>query len=283
MAATVVAPVTEGPKRIVSLSTLSSQMLNQLGLGNRVVGRTGDDATTLPNHLNGGPAEQVGTMAAPDVSAIERLKPDLVAGVVGPGTDDAFIFAKSQGIAFVAIRTDGLADIARAWQTLGVAVGQPEAGQSRSADFIAACDAAVVHTPPDPGPEVVIVHQHTPLLVAGPGGYGHDLITGNGAVNAGQGAGVPLAHWPDALLFAAAPATVLDFSPQRHDPQAKQAFAARFAELEAVRAGRFFAAPRAVFAPDLDAAADVAWVNQALYGTLARQDNAPVQPAGEPR
>lgn len=265
-----------GPRRIVSLSPLTTRMLVDLGAGDRIVGRADHDTVPLPAPGPGqGPPVRVGDPTAPSLAAVRAAAPDLVVGLGGPAADAVFLAAKSEGLAFVALRADGLADVPQSWARIGLALGAPEAGRARGDAFIAQVEAAVVHPPAEPPLPAVVVHQHTPLLVAGPGSYGHDLLAVNGAENVAQAAPAMLAHWPDALLMAANPSVILDFSPQRDDPAAVAALRARFSALPALAAGRLHAAPRAVIAADLDAPADVAWVNRALF--------APPGPAAAPQ
>ena len=225
------------PRRIVSLSPGTTEMLFALGLGRFVVGDT--VYCDYPP-----PARMVAKIGDVNTSyeRVLALKPDLiVADGVANGRAVARLTQLHQPV--LAVRPTSLASVEESLRQIGqrtgtarqaaFVIGQME-HKIRQAELLAAMDKR-------PRPRVLIVVQTRPLWTAGAGTFMDDLVRRAGGVNIGtavRGYGTfseetVLAHPPDVVLGDAGTAAAF-----RADPL--------LSHLAAVRQGRFASLP-----PDL--------------------------------
>lgn len=222
------------PRRIVSLSPATTEMLFALGLGRSVVGDTvycdyPPAARAIP---------KVGDVNT-NYEKVLALRPDLiVADAVANSRAVARLTQLHQPV--LAVRPTSLPAVETSLRQIGARTGttrQAEAvatemeGKARQAARIAQSDKR-------PRPRVLLVVQTSPLWTAGAGTFLDDLVTRAGGVNVGaavRGYGtfskeLVLAHPPDVVLGDAAVQAAF-----RADPL--------LGRLAAVRTGRFYALP----------------------------------------
>lgn len=207
-AAAPAAPFARTPARIVSLAPSLTSMLFRLGLGPQVVGVTRfcDDppaATALP---------KIGGFADPNLEAILALKPDLVVAVESPPSAQVLARAAALGVATLAVRQDSLETTFEAAIRLGEATGKA----AFAAAFVAEAKAALPGLAPMAnglrGRRAVFVYGRAPLVVAGPGSYGDEVLALFGAINVARGALHPWPKYTAEELVRAAPEIILDAS-----------------------------------------------------------------------
>ncbi|MBV9852597.1 MAG: ABC transporter substrate-binding protein [Armatimonadetes bacterium] len=216
------------PRRIVSLTPATTEMLFALGLGGRVVG----DTVYCDYPPAARRVAKIGDVRV-NYERVVALRPDLIVGDV-VATSAPVARLTQLRLPVFAVRPDTLDGVERSLRLLGqvtgathpanVVVARMEA-QRRQARALAARDPR--------RPRVLLVIGTNPLFVAGRGTFLDSLITEAGGVNAatitGYGAlsrETVLAHPPDVILAAPGDQAAL-----RADPALRR--------LPAVRAGRF--------------------------------------------
>jgi len=222
------------PRRIVSLSPGTTEMLFALGLGRFVVG----DTVYCDYPAAARTVAKIGDVNT-SYEKVLALRPDLiVADAVA--NSRAITRLKQLRQPVFAVRPASLAGVESSLRQLGARTGT----EAQAAWVIAGMEskahlaARLASLDPRPRPRVLIVVQITPLWTAGAGTFLDDLVTRAGGINVGRS--VPgygafskerlLAQPPDVILGDASVQAVF-----RADPL--------FRRLPAVRQGRFYALP----------------------------------------
>ncbi len=222
------------PRRIVSLSPATTEMLFALGLGRSVVGDTvycdyPPAAKAIP---------KVGDVNT-NYEKVLALRPDLiVADAVANGRAVARLTQLHQPV--LAVSPTSLPAVEASLRQIGARTGTARQAESVVAGMEGKARLAARSAASDkrPRPRVLIVVQASPLWTAGAGTFMDDLVTRAGGVNVGaavRGYGTfskeqVLAHPPDVVLGDTAVQAAF-----RADPL--------LSRLPAVRAGRFYALP----------------------------------------
>ena len=186
------ARVHEGSARIVSLLPSATDVLLQLGAGDRVVARTDYDTAAVLRAI-----PSLGRTLAPSAESILRLDPDLI--ILSAFTSESYALAKivgRYGAQVLVPEVRSVADIRRLIDTLGVLVNQRVAARALN-DTIAARLQALAAKPSARPPTVAYLVWHAPPMVAGPGTYIDELIRIAGGSNIGSDLGSP---WPQVSL-----------------------------------------------------------------------------------
>lgn len=220
------------PKRIVSLSPGTTEMLFALGLGKRVVG----DTTYCDYPPAAKAIAKVGDVNTSDEKVL-ALHPDLV---VADGVANARAVARLTRLHLpvLAVTPTSLAGVEDSLRQIGARTGMGARanvviGQMEHKLRLAAQIAAADHRP---RPRVLVVVQTAPLWTAGRGTFMDDLVTRAGGVNVGSaisGYGTfskeqLIIHPPDVILGDAGTQAAFQANPLLR-------------RLPAVRAGRIFA------------------------------------------
>lgn len=168
------------PRRIVSLSPATTELLFDLGAGAHVVGRTRwchdpPAARAIPS---------VGDGFAPNVEAVVARQPDLVVFYHTPANAEAIAQIEALGIATVSLRTDRIADFVRAARLLGSLLAQAARADSligalaRQLDSLRAAMPAVSAVP-----AVAIIAWDNPPIVIGAASFLGEIVALAGARN----------------------------------------------------------------------------------------------------
>jgi iron complex transport system substrate-binding protein len=158
-------------RRIVSLIPTTTEILLSAGLGDRVVGRTAwcdwpPNAAAIPS---------VGGGLPPNGEAVAARRPDLVLLYRASVNDEAAAQLETLGIPVLELRTDRVADVARAARLLGPLTGAPAALDETARAFERAIEAA--STPPGgAGPEVLLLAWPDPVIALGTGAFMSELL-----------------------------------------------------------------------------------------------------------
>lgn len=222
------------PRRIVSLSPGTTEMLFALGLGRSVVG----DTVYCDYPAAARAIPKVGDVNT-NYERVLALRPDLiVADAVANSRAVARLTQLHQPV--LAVSPTSLSAVETSLRQIGARTGttrQAEAviaGMERKARLA----TQIAQSDKRPRPRVLIVVQAQPVWTAGAGTFMDDLVTRAGGINLGaavRGYGtfskeLVLAHPPDIILGDANVASTF-----RADPL--------LGRLSAVRAGRFYALP----------------------------------------
>ena len=166
------------PRRIVSLSPATTELLFALGLGDRVVGRT--RWCDYPPRV--AQVASVGDGLNPNVEAVAARKPDLVVMYASGANTPAVERLAQLRIPAVNLRMDRLDDVARSARLLGRLTGDSVRIDSLARAFQASLDSlrAVPHGATR---RVAMVVWDNPPIVIGAGSYLTEFVTLAGGEN----------------------------------------------------------------------------------------------------
>lgn len=238
-------PPGDAPSRIVSLAPSITDLLFDLGVGNRVVGVT--DWCVLPP----GCAERsrIGGHVDPNLEAVVALQPDLV--VVEAANVEVVAGLRALGIPICVVEHRQVKGILDSVTLAGEACGVPERAADLRARLGARLAAVVARRPDGPRPRAMIVvgrdvtaGRLSDLYLAGDGTFLGEMLTLAGGENVVTGDGVSYPMISLEGLFSLAPEVVVDLAPEcADDPRQRAALAAawrRHTEVPAVRDDRVY-------------------------------------------
>lgn len=221
------------PRRIVSLSPATTELLFALGAGDRLVGRTRwdlypDSARLVPD---------LGDGIRPNLELLLAARPDLVVLYASADNRGAARALAASGIPAVALRMDRIADFERVTTVLGRLVGA-ESRAHTVMDSVRGTLARVRQaTSALPRPTVFLFAWGAPLITIGSGSFLSELVAIAGGRNVFDDLAAPspqisfeelLRRNPDVVLAGPVTASELARAP-------------RWQSLAAVRAGRILA------------------------------------------
>lgn len=169
------------PRRIVSLSPASTEIVFALGLGGRLVGRT----TWCDYPAAARAVPDVGNGIGPNVEAVAATHPDLVLLYASEANRQALARFEELRIPVAVLRLDRVLDVRRAAQAIATLAGRPSAGDSLVAVFdstLAAVRQAVALAERRP-PRVYVDVEATPPITVGSGSYLTEILAEAGARN----------------------------------------------------------------------------------------------------
>jgi len=179
------------PKRIVSTAPSNTEIVLQLGCGDRLVGVT--RYYGYPERVRD--ITRVGGYYDPSVETIMALKPDLV--LVARGiSQEIFDMMRDLGLPVFALDTQDLQDLYRDVATVGRLLGEEPAAAALVQQVKAGIAAVTSKTrglDESARPRVFWIMQEEPLLTAGPGNMITTLIGLAGGRNVAANAAKP---WP---------------------------------------------------------------------------------------
>lgn len=203
------APVRLGapPRRIVSLNPTTTELLFAIGVGPRLVGRSGAcDYPPAAAHV-----PDLGEGFPPVVEAVAGARPDLVVLYHSAGNAPAAERLRTLGIPVLRLRTDRLADVARSARLLGRAVNARRAGDSVAAALeaeLAAEHAAAARGQAERVP-VLLLAWDQPAIALGAGSFASELVELAGARNVFADLAAPSAPVSLEAIAARSPAVIV--------------------------------------------------------------------------
>ena len=167
------------PRRIVSLSPATTELLFALGAGDRVVGRTRydfwpDSARLVPS---------VGAGMQPNLEAVLARQPDLVVMYASGSDRGAADRLTTAGVATAAFRMDRIADFARVTILLGRLIGDTLRARTVVDSVTGTLDRVRHATQSLPRPSVFLHAWEKPLMTLGGGSFVSELVTVAGGRN----------------------------------------------------------------------------------------------------
>jgi iron complex transport system substrate-binding protein len=221
------------PQRVVSLAPNVTELLFALNLGERVVGVT--RYCDWPPEAKGRPV--IGGFIDPDIEAILAQRPELVIGMTSPGNEALPQALKRAGLPHLFLRMDTLDQTVEATRALGRLLHI-----APRADALAAQIAqGLVPAPAGADrPSALFVLGHDPIVVAGPGSFGHELLILAGATNAAAHLHSPYPTLDAEAVVALAPTLIIDttMTPEQGAPPVSRW--AKWGAIPAVKAGRVY-------------------------------------------
>jgi iron complex transport system substrate-binding protein len=221
----------------VSLSPASTEAV--YALGRRLVGRS--RYCDHPPEVRSVPS--VGGFADPSFEAILGLGPDLVVGVRSPGLGpDLEERLRARKIETSFPPTDRMTEIDAMLIALGERIDRGERARE-IVDAIAAHRRRIAAAlAGKPRPRALLVFGLRPIVVAGIGGFPHEMLTLAGADNVVTTAGARYPTLGIERLLALDPDVIVDATGvAKHDTESVEATLPGWAELRAIQNGRLVA------------------------------------------
>ena len=173
--------IQELPVRIVSLAPSNTEILFELGLGDRVVGVT-DFCDYPPEALA---KEKVGGPWTPDAEKIVALQPDLVlAADINPM--DVILTLEGLGLTVFGIESTDLDDLLGDINTVGQITDKEAEAAALTDEMQSRIEAVTDETEglsPEERPRTFHICYHDPIWTCGQGTFIHDLVEKAGGEN----------------------------------------------------------------------------------------------------
>ena len=218
------------PKRIVSLAPNITETLFALGVGDRVVAVT--NFCDYPPEVESLPS--IGSFSNPDFETILAKKPDLVLGITSGGDESVADKLEGAGVPYAFLRTYTVQDTLEMFEAVGDLVGRPDAGRQLAArieqnfeDIRREYSDAAVPT--------LLVYGHDPLVAAGPGTFGHQLLEMAGGKNVVGDSDKKFPRLDLEKVLALQPERIIDTS--MRPEQAEGSYWDQHTSLQAVQSG----------------------------------------------
>jgi iron complex transport system substrate-binding protein len=200
------APPAGTPRRVVSLAPSITEIVYALGAGDRLVGVCAQcnfpaAAARLP---------RVGGYLVPSVEMVLGSRPDLVVVVPSPGNREPVRALERAGVRILVVQDRTLADLWASVRQIAGALDLDGAGESLVADVGRRLEAVRARVAGRPARRVLVVVDHSPLVVVGGGTLQDELVVLAGGVNVAHDAG---AVWPTITLetvVESAPEVIVD-------------------------------------------------------------------------
>ena len=230
------APITPKPgppERIVSLAPNVTEILFEIGAGDRVVGVTRfcdhpAEAAALP---------KVGGFVDPSFEAVLAQRPDLVIGIRDEGIRRFLERLEQVGVGILPLEMGSLGEIRAGIRAIAKTVDRAAQGD----ELVDAMDRGLAtvssRVAQAPRRRVLMVYGHRPLVVAGGGTFPDALITRAGGSNVAAASRVTYPTWSMEQVVHARPDVIVDCSMIRGAAQNEHAFEG-WEAIPAVRDGR---------------------------------------------
>lgn len=194
------------PRRIVSCSPGSTEMLFALGLGHRVVGVT--NWCDYPAEAR--EKAKIGDILPLNMERIAALRPDLVVAEELNGRE-AIATLSNLGLTVLALKPDSFADILGAIELLGRATGSGTPAQNLAARLREAMDRAGRRgaATREKGLKVFILLRGVQYWTAGPGSFLDEAVVLAGGINIAHDLGAPWSPMDPELILRRDPDVIL--------------------------------------------------------------------------
>jgi len=167
------------PKRIVSLSPATTEILFTLGAGSRLVGRS--DYDTFPDSARLVPS--LGMAIPPNVEAVLGARPDLVVLHASGSNRAAARRLRAAGVNTVSLEINRISDFRRAVTLLGAIVGDSARAKTVTDSVDRTLERVRSATASLPRPTVFWHIWDAPLITIGAGSFMNELVEIAGARN----------------------------------------------------------------------------------------------------
>lgn len=193
-------------ERVITIAPSLTETIVALGAGDRLVGVSRFDEQPEVAKVT-----RVGGFSDPSLETIIALKPDLVVVQKGPGNQKPVETLASLGIPVLALPLTTVEDTFDAMKDLGHVLGLDEKAlalvnvlQHTRSEIRARGKARAKH------PTVLLVYGFSPLVVAGPGSFAHELLEDCGALNAAASATTAYPTYSLEKVVQLAPDIIID-------------------------------------------------------------------------
>lgn len=191
-------------KRVVTLAPSLTETVLALGAADALVGVSRFDefpeVASLP---------KAGGFNDVSIETIVALKPDVVVVQKAPGNQKSVETLARLGIPVLALPLTSVADVSVAMTELGRVLGKNAEAKAMVAALAQARTLARQGRPKTPK-RVMLVYGFSPLVVAGPGSFAHELLEDCGAVNVAEKAPTAYPMYSLERAVALTPQVVID-------------------------------------------------------------------------
>jgi len=171
------------PRRIISTMPSNTEILFELGLGDRIVGVT--SRCDFPKAAS--KKRKIGDINL-NIEEIISLNPDLIV-MLGSAQKYQIEKMRSHSLPVFVIDPRNIGQLLGSIELLGKITGRSKKAEELTADMKKRIKAATVARKAVPAPKVLVVLWANPLTTAGKGTFIDDIVTRAGAVNIGAGSG----------------------------------------------------------------------------------------------
>jgi iron complex transport system substrate-binding protein len=230
------------PQRIISLAPSITETLFAVGAGDKVVGVTNycnypEDAKQLP---------KVGDSAVIDFEKVVSLKPDLVIATYDWSPREAVEKIESLGLRTLIVHTKNFTDMLDSIVAIGEAVGSEKEASALSSRLRSGWGEIQPTVTPASGPHVLLLYGVNPLVAAGKGSLGDELIRQAGGANVFGDSDKAYVTTDYEKVIALGPDVIVQVAMGSETNEEALENWARWTSIPAVREGRVF-----VLDPDL--------------------------------
>ena len=215
-AATLQKPEYLGPRppkqvrRVVTLAPSLSEIVIALGAADRLVGVSRFDDFPEVKSL-----PRVGGYIDPSIEAVLALKPDLVIVEPSPGNKVPVEKLAQLGTPVLAVPLQNVEQTLESMREVGRALGREAQGEALVKSIQTTRERIRSAASGKSKPRVLLVYEWSPLVVAGVGSFGDELLKDAGAINAAPHGESSYPVLPIEAAVGAAPEVIIDSS---HDP-----------------------------------------------------------------
>jgi len=169
------------PKRIISLTPATTEILFALGLGDEIIAVS--SYCTWP--LGAKKKEKVGSFSSPNIEKIITLKPDLV---FVTGMEQAHLMAilSSLNIKYISVDPKNIDELVDSIKEIGAVTGktdQAAAVNKNIKDALTKIGKSVSRTRPSQRPKIYMEIWYDPIMSPGKGSFVDDMIRQAGGIN----------------------------------------------------------------------------------------------------
>lgn len=203
------------PQRIVSLAPNITEILFELDAGKRVVAVTRYD--DFPPEVKSLP--KIGGIIDVDLEAVLTQQPDLVVGTNAGTNDELIAKLKKSDIPYLFVQMNTLKEIYAGIQKFGDAIGRGDRASEVRTEMKSKIDAISHSTRENSArqnsrhaqrPSVLMVFGHDPLVAAGPGSFGHEMLELAGGQNVLEDAKSPYPNVDIEKILSLNPDRIID-------------------------------------------------------------------------
>lgn len=196
------------PDRIVSLSPNVTEILFELGAGNRVVA-----VTRFCDHPNSARAlPKIGGFIDPSFEAIVGQRPSLVIGINNTSAETIAARLSNVGIPARLFPMETLSDTRAAIASIAALIGSTERGRQMISELDTGLTEVADRIQKRPRRRVVVLLGYRPMVVAGPHTFIDELVSLAGGINVARGAQVAYPMWSPEAVAASLPDVIVDTS-----------------------------------------------------------------------
>ena len=194
--------------RIVVMAPAAAEVLEILGMTDRVVGR--GDYVVWPPAMQKLP--KVGAYHAPSVETVLSLGTTLLLTTSSQAALSAHVKLRELGIEVLALKTNSYETMLDSIVSIGKEVGREEKARSVAQEIRREMDEIRELARNAPGRRVVFVVDRDPVYVAGPGSHVDEMIRAVGGENVAADAASDWQLLSMEIIFERAPEVIIDTS-----------------------------------------------------------------------